>query len=154
MMPTRTPRALGPSSRELRERALAGFVLGGLALIGVVLMGQFHPQRGVYLLGVSLLFAAGAIVLSIAAGREARRTATSRPRTVTAGAVFGWVALVLGLLWALALTLFWNQLTTYSACMDSANTVAAKQVCLDQLNNSIGSDIRLLGGRLRFRPGV
>jgi hypothetical protein len=142
----RGPARIQPAAPEIRERALAGFVLGGLALIGALMMGRFHPQRGVYVLAVSLAFAVLAVWLCLNSAREARRSGTMRPRTVTAGAVFGWIALAIGVLWGLALIVFWSQLTTYSDCMDSANTVTASQACQTQLTNSIGNQLNLLHG--------
>lgn len=122
---------------------MAGFVLGGLALLGTLTMGRFHPQRGVYVLVMSLAFALLGIWLSFTARRQARSGGTTRPRTATAGAVFGWIALALGLLWALALMMFWSALSDYSNCMDSADTVTAAQTCQTQLTNSIGVKLSL-----------
>jgi hypothetical protein len=140
------PHQVPPAAPEIRERALAGFVLSGLALIGALLMGRFEPQRGVYVLVISVLFAATAIWLGIAAGRQARRDRTMKPRTVTPSLIFGWIALIIGVLWAIALALFWSPLTTYSHCMDNANTVSATQDCQNQLSNSIGNELSLFRG--------
>lgn len=130
--------------QALKERALAGFVLGGLALIGTLVMGRFAPQRGVYVLAMSLVFAVLALWLSITSRRQARRGGTTRPRMATGGAVFGWAALAIGLLWGLAMIMFWSALTTYSQCMDAASTVTATQACQTQLTNTIGTQISLI----------
>ena len=136
-------RQLPPPDPALRQRAVAAVAMGVLSLVGLALgLGNLH--RGVLVAIVTLVFAATAIWLGAGASRRARRSGTARPRGSTTGIVLGGFGLAFSALWLLVLAVFWPQLSAYSNCMSSANTVAAQQVCHTQLNNSVGGEISVL----------
>jgi hypothetical protein len=139
-------RQLPPPDPALRQQALAAFTLGALSLIGLAL-GLGNLRRGVLVAIVTLLFAVTAICLGIMTGRRARRSGTARPRGTVGGIVLGGFGLAFSALWLLVLAVFWPQLSSYADCMSGANTVAAQQVCHNQLNNSIGGELSVLQGR-------
>ena len=136
-------RQLPPPDPALRQQALAAFALGVLSLLGLAL-GLGNVRRGVFVAILTLLFAVIAIWLGVMVNRRARRGGTARPRGGTSGIVLGWFGLVISALWLLVLALFWPQLNAYYNCMNSANTVAAQQVCRTQLSNSIGNELSIL----------
>jgi hypothetical protein len=136
-------RQLPPPDPASRQQALAAFALGVLSLLGLAL-GLGNVRRGVLVAVLTLLFAVIAIWLGIMVNRQARRGGTARPRGATSGIVLGWFGLTLSALWLLVLAVFWPQLNTYYNCMNSANTVAAQQVCRTQLSNSIGNELSIL----------
>ncbi|MBV9095152.1 MAG: hypothetical protein JO132_14960 [Streptosporangiaceae bacterium] len=136
-------RQLPPPDPALRQRALAAFALGALSLIGLAL-GLGNLRRGIYVAGLTLLFAVTAIWLGAGAGRRARRSGTARPRGAVSGIVLGGFGLAFSALWLLVLAVFWPQLNTYSNCMASANTVAAQQACRTQFTDSVGGEISVL----------
>ena len=136
-------RQLPPPDPALRQQALAAFALGVLSLLGLAL-GLGNLRRGVFVAVLTLLFAVTAIWLGVAVNRRARRGGTARPRGAVSGIVLGGFGLALSLLWLLVLAVFWPQLSTYSNCMASANTVAAQQVCHTQFTNSVGGEISVL----------
>src|SRR6516162_3218440 len=140
-------RQLPPPDPDLRQRALAAFVLGLLSLLGLTLgLGNVH--RSVYVATLALLFAVTAIWLGAGANRRARRSGTARPRGSVSGIVLGGFGLAVSALWLMALAVFWPQLSAYYNCMNGANTVVAQQACHNQLTNSIGGEISVLqGGR-------
>jgi hypothetical protein len=140
-------RQLPPPDPDLRQRALAAFVLGLLSLLGLTLgLGNVH--RSVYVATLALLFAVTAIWLGAGANRRARRSGTARPRGAVSGIVLGGFGLAVSALWLMALAVFWPQLSAYYNCMNGANTVVAQQACHNQLTNSIGGEISILqGGR-------
>ena len=140
-------RQLPPPDPDLRQRALAAFVLGLLSLLGLTLgLGNVH--RSVYVATLALLFAVTAIWLGAGANRRARRSGTARPRGAVSGIVLGGFGLAFSALWLLALAVFWPQVSAYYNCMNGANTVAAQQVCHTQFTNSVGGEISVLqGGR-------
>jgi len=140
-------RQLPPPDPDLRQRALAAFVLGLLSLLGLTLgLGNVH--RSVYVATLALLFAVTAIWLGAGANRRARRSGTARPRGAVSGIVLGGFGLAISALWLMALAVFWPQLSAYYNCMNGANTVVAQQACHNQLTNSIGGEISILqGGR-------
>jgi len=140
MLPTRQ---LPPPDPASRQQALAAFALGVLSLLGLAL-GLGNLRRGVFVAVLTLLFAVTAIWLGIAVGRRARRGGTARPRGAVSGIVLGGFGLAFSLLWLLVLAVFWPQLSAYSSCMASANTVAAQQVCHTQFTNSVGGEISVL----------
>jgi len=139
-------RQLPPPDPALRQQALAAFTLGALSLIGLAL-GLGNLRRGVLVAIVTLLFAVTAICLGIMTSRRARRGGTARPRGTVGGIVLGGFGLAFSALWLLVLAVFWPQLSSYANCMSGANTVAAQQVCHNQLNNSIGGELSVLQGR-------
>ena len=139
----RPARQLPPPDPASRQQALAAFALGVLSLLGLAL-GLGNVRRGVFVAVLTLLFAVIAIWLGIMVNRQARRGGTARPRGATSGIVLGWFGLTLSALWLLVLAVFWPQLNTYCNCMNSANTVAAQQVCRTQLSNSIGNELSIL----------
>ena len=140
-------RQLPPPDPDLRQRALAAFVLGLLSLLGLTLgLGNVH--RSVYVATLALLFAVTAIWLGAGANRRARRSGTARPRGAVSGIVLGGFGLAVSALWLMALAVFWPQLSAYYNCMNGANTVVAQQACHNQLTHSIGGEISILpGGR-------
>ena len=140
-------RQLPPPDPDLRQRALAAFVLGLLSLLGLTLgLGNVH--RSVYVATLALLFAVTAIWLGAGANRRARRSGTARPRGAVSGIVLGGFGLAISALWLIALAVFWPQLSAYYNCMNGANTVVAQQACHNQLTHSIGGEISILqGGR-------
>ena len=136
-------RQLPPPDPASRQQALAAFALGMLSLLGLAL-GLGNVRRGVFVAILTLLFAVIAIWLGVMVNRRARRGGTARPRGAISGIVLGWFGLVLSALWLLVLAVFWTQLNTYYNCMNSANTVAAQQVCRTQLSNSIGNELSIM----------
>jgi hypothetical protein len=136
-------RQLPPPDPALRQQALAAFSLGVLSLLGLAL-GLGNLRRGVFVAVVTLLFAVIAIWLGIHTNRGARRSGTARPRGAVSGIVLGGFGLAFSALWLLLLAVFWPQLNTYYNCMSGANTVAAQQVCHNQLTNSIRGELGVL----------
>jgi hypothetical protein len=132
-----------PSDPALRQRALAALTLGALSLLGLA-FGLGNLRRGIYVAVLVLLLGVTAIWLGVTAARKARRRGTARPRGAVSGAVLGGFGLAFSALWLLILAVFWPQLNTYYNCMSGANTVAAKQLCRTQLNNSVGTEISVL----------
>jgi hypothetical protein len=140
-------RQLPPADPALRQRAVVALALGVLSLLGLAL-GLGNLRRGVFVAALTLVFAVVAIWLGVSASRAARRSGTARPRGAVSGTVLGGFGLAFSALWLLVLAVFWPQLNTYSNCMNAANTVAAKQICHNQLDNSVGSEVSVLqGGR-------
>ena len=148
MQPAR--RQLPPPDPAVRQRALAGLLLGVLSLIGLMLgLGNLH--RGIYVAVLTLLFAVTAIWLGVTASKKARRSGTARPRGSVGGVVLGGLGLAFSALWLLVLAVFWPQLNAYYTCMGGANTLAAQQACHSQLDNSVGGEMSVLrNGRLRL----
>jgi len=141
MLPAR--RQLPPPEPAVRQRAQAAVVLGALSLIGLMLgLGNLH--RGIYVVVLTLLFAAAAIWLGVTASRKARRSGTARPRWAVSGVVLGGIGLAVSVLWLLVLAVFWPQLNAYYTCMSGANTVAAQQACRSQFTNSVSGEISVL----------
>jgi hypothetical protein len=140
MLPTRQ---LPPPDPALRQQALVAFALGVLSLVGLAL-GLGNLRRGVFVAVLTLLFAGTAIWLGVRANRRARRSGTARPRGAVSGIVLGGFGLAFSALWLLILAVFWPQLSTYSSCMDAANTVAAQQACHAQFTNSVGNELSIL----------
>jgi len=148
--PTKTARLPAPQLAApdplLRQRALAGLVLGLLSVVALFFLGSL--QRGIYVIALSLVFGAAAIWLGATSSRRARRGGMARPRGAVSGVVFGTLGLVLGGAVLVVFVVFSSQLRVYSSCMASANTVSAQQACQNQLSNSINAQIsRLESGR-------
>jgi hypothetical protein len=70
--------------------------------------------------------------------RRARRSGSLRPASSIAGTVLGVIGAALSALMLIFFAAFWTQLTSYSQCLNSANTVTAQQACANQLHRSVG----------------
>ena len=148
MLPAR--RQLPPPEPPVRQRAQTAMLLGVLSLIALML-GLGNLRRGIFVAGLALLFAAGAIWLGATASKKARRSGTARPRWAVGGVLLGSLGIAVSALWLLVLAVFWPQLNAYYNCLDGANTVTAQQACHQQLTNSVGGEISVLqNGRLRL----
>jgi hypothetical protein len=143
LRPTPRPQ-LPPADPVVRQRAWAALTLAILSLLTMMLMSNI--QRGVAVASVALAVAVVGIVLAVSAARAARRAGTRRPRAATVGIVLG----VLGCLFSgfalAAFLIFHTQLDQYANCMNGAITVTEQNACQTQLNNSIGTEVNLLGG--------
>jgi predicted PurR-regulated permease PerM len=120
-------------------------MLAVLSLITMMLLSG-NVRRGVYVVVVALVIAMTGLWLAISAMSRARRGGSGRPR----GAVLATVLGVIGCLFSgfvlAGFLMFWPQLTQFSDCLSGANTVSAQQACQQQLNNSVGNEIGVLGG--------
>jgi hypothetical protein len=93
----------------------------------------------------SLVIGPLSVGLGITAMRKARREGTLRPRGAIAGTIFGSLAAVLGVAYLAAFALFSTQLTQYSRCLASAQTISAQQACSSQFYKSIDNGFGLGG---------
>jgi ABC-type amino acid transport system permease subunit len=133
-----------PADPALQQRAWAALMLAVISLFGMMMIG--NVRRGVYVVAVALIIAAIALWLSISAMSRARRGGTGRPRGAVFATVLGAVGLVFSAFVLAGFAMFWPQLTQYSNCLSGANTVSAQQACQQQLNNSVGNEVSVLGG--------
>jgi hypothetical protein len=130
----------------LRQRAYVALLLSVLSVIALFGVGSnFDFHRGVYLVIFALLAGLAACWLGVTAIRRAGRAASMRPRGAVLGTVFGALGALLSALLLIVLAAFWSQLTTYSRCLGTANTLAARQACVNQLNRSLNGEISRLG---------
>jgi hypothetical protein len=118
-------------------------VLSVLALLGIG--GSFDFHRGIYLVIFSLAVGLVACWLGATAMRRARRAASMRPRGAVLGTVFGALGAFFSAVLLIFVAAFWSQLTTYSRCLGTANTVAGQHACKNQLNRSVNGEISRLG---------
>jgi len=123
--------------------ALLLAVLSVIALLGVGSSFDYH--RGIYLVIFALLVGLAACWLGITAIRRAGRAASMRPRGAVLGTLFGALGALLSALLLIIMAAFWSQLTTYSRCLGTANTLSARQACANQLNHSVNGEISRLG---------
>jgi hypothetical protein len=116
---------------------VAALILGVLSVLALLGVGSnFH--RGIYLVFFALAVGIGACWLGITAMRGARRSVSMRPRGAVAGIVLGVIGALLSAALLLAFAAFWQQLTSFSQCLNQANTPSAQQVCVNQLHRSVG----------------
>jgi predicted PurR-regulated permease PerM len=121
----------------MRQRAVAALILGVLSLLALLgVGGNFH--RGIYLVIFSLAVGLSACWFGITAMRKARRAMTMRPRGAVAGIVLGVLGALLSAVLLVAFAAFWQQLNSFSQCLNQANTPSAQQACIDQLHRSVG----------------
>ncbi len=140
--PPRPPRP--PTDPALQQRAWAALMLAVISLFGMMMIG--NVRRGVYVVAVALIIAAIALWLSISAMSRARRGGTGRPRGAVFATVLGAFGLAFSAFVLAGFAMFWPQLTQYSNCLSGASTVSAQQACQQQLNNSVGNEVSILGG--------
>lgn len=133
-----------PADPALQQRVWAALMLAIISLFAMMMIG--NVRRGVYVVAVALVIAAVALWLSVSAMSRARRGGSGRPRAAVLATVLGAVGLAFSALILAGFAMFWPQLTQYSNCMSGANTVAAQQACQQQLDNSVGNQVGVLGG--------
>src|SRR5262249_27715015 len=142
----RPPKPTRPPEPALRQRAYMALLLAVLSVIALLGVGSnldFH--RGIYLVIFALLVGLAACWLGITAIRRAGRAARRRPRGAGLGTVFGALRAPPRPLLLVLLAAFWTQLTTSPRCLGTANTLAARQACVNQLNHSLNGEISKLG---------
>jgi ABC-type amino acid transport system permease subunit len=120
-------------------------MLAVLSLIAMMLMSG-NVRRGVYVVVVALIVAVTGLWLAISAMSRARRGGTGRPRGAVLATILGVVGFLFSAFVLAGFLMFWPQLTQYSNCLAGANTVSAQQACQQQLNNSVGTEVGVLGG--------
>ena len=121
----------------MRQRAIAALILGVLSVLALLGVGSnFH--RGIYLVIFALAVGIGACWLAITAMRRARRAVSMRPRGAVAAVVLGVIGALLSAVLLLAFAAFWQQLNSFSQCLNEANTPSAQQACVNQLHRSVG----------------
>lgn len=120
----------------MRHRAIAALILGVLSLLSLLGIGTNY-HRGIYLVFFAVLVGVTACWFGVTALRKARASGTMRPRWGMFGTVLGALGALFGILVLLFFAAFWNELNTYSQCVNSANTPSAQQTCMDQLRRSV-----------------
>lgn len=120
----------------MRQRGLAALILGVLSLLALLgVSSNFH--RGIYLVIFSLAVGISACWFGITARRKARLAATMRPRGAVAGIVLGVIGALISVVLLIVFAAFWQQLNTFSQCVNQANTPSAQQACVNQLHQSV-----------------
>ena len=133
-----------PADPALQQRVWAALTLAVLSLLSMMLIG--NVRRGVYVVAVALVVAAIALWLAISAMSRARNGGSGRPRGVILATVLGSIGCAFSGLVLIGFAMFWTQLQQYSSCLSGAGTVSAQQACQQQLTNSVGNEISILGG--------
>lgn len=108
-----------------------------LSLLALFAVGS-NFRRGVYLVIFALVLGVCACWMGVTAMQRARRAGSLRPASSIAGTVLGIVGAALSALMLIFFAAFWPQLTSFSQCLNSANTVSAQQACMNQLHRSVG----------------
>ena len=134
-----------PPDPALQQRSWAGLMLAVLSLITMMLLSG-NVRRGVYVVVVALVIALTGLWLAASAMSRARRGGSGRPRGSVLATILGVVGCLFSGFVLAGFLMFWPQLTQYSDCLSGANTVSAQQACQQQLNNSVGNEIGVLGG--------
>lgn len=135
-----------PADPVLQQRAWAAVLL---SLIGLFAMSESggNISRGVYVIAIAIVIAALALWLAGTAMTRARRIGSSRPRGAVFATVVGGIGVGFGALVLAGCAMFWPQLTQYSRCESGAGTLTAQQACRQQMQDSLGSEIGILGAR-------
>jgi hypothetical protein len=134
---------LPPAAPALQQRAGAGLVLALLSLIAIVLIGNL--ERAVYVVGVALAVAVVALILAISSLSAAKRDRTQRPRGAVAGVLLGGTGALVSAFALIGFLMFWSQIMQYAHCVNGSSTAATQNACKQQFNNSLNSEITLLG---------
>lgn len=131
--------SLPPASAQVRQRAVAAFVIGALSLLAVP--SAHDPRKALLVLTLVIVFGLAAVWLGMTANRQARRESTARPAWAFGGVLLGVFGAGFGVLMLYAFVMFWPQLNTYFSCMNSANTITASQACTTQFKQATGQEI-------------
>lgn len=128
----------------MQQRALVALVLGLLGMFGLFsvsdLIGLGDLRRSIFLVVFSLLVGAFALWLGVSAATRSRRAAAVRPRGAVSAIVLGGISILFSALLLITFAVLWPELSTYSRCMQVANTLAAQHTCQDQLSRSVNAE--------------
>ena len=128
----------------MQQRALVALVLGLLGIFGLFsvsdLISLGDLRRSIFLVVFSLLVGAFALWLGVSATTRSRRAAGGRPRGAVSAIVLGGISILFSALLLLTFAVLWPELSTYSRCMQSANTLAAQHSCQNQLSRSVNAE--------------
>ncbi len=133
-----------PASAVLQQRAFAALILAIISLFGIPGVSN-DIRRGVVVLGVTLAIGAVGLWLTFTAMSRSRKAGTARPRFAVVASVLGIAGTGLSALVLIGYAAFWPQISQYANCMSGANTVASKNACGQQLNNSLQASMQFLG---------
>jgi hypothetical protein len=121
--------------RKIRSNGRISLALGILALLALTM------------LPLSLIIGVGAVVIGIAAGIAAivmgtvARRLARRASTVSAGAVpgivLGIVSILISTVAGVFMAVLWTELSTYTSCMERANTHSAENKCLNEFQRTL-----------------
>lgn len=128
----------------LQQRAWAAVLLSLVGLFAMAGSGG-NISRGVYVIAVAIVIAVVALWLAGTAMTRARRIGSTRPSGAIFAVVLGAIGIGLGAMVLAGCALFWPQLTQYSRCESGAGTLTAQQACRQQMQDSLGNEIGLLG---------
>ncbi len=129
-------RRLSVPNRELRQRAIAALVLGGVSLIALFGLNT-DLRKGVYVLGFSALVGLAACVIGISALVKARKTGTFRPRGAIGGIVLGVLGMLISVPILVTYLVFPAQLTNYVNCLSQAQNSTQQKACMNSFYRSI-----------------
>jgi hypothetical protein len=129
-------RRLSVPSRELRQRAIAALVLGGVSLIALFGLNT-DLRKGVYVLGFSALVGLAACVIGISALVKARKTGAYRPRGAIGGIVLGVLGMLISVPILVTYLVFPTQLTNYVNCLSQAQNSTQQKACMNSFYRSI-----------------
>jgi hypothetical protein len=128
----------------MQQRALVALVLGLLGMFGLFsvsdLISLGDLRRSIFLVVFSLLVGAFALWLGVSAATRSRRAAGGRPRGAVSAIVLGSISVLFSALLLITFAVLWPELSTYSRCMQGANTLAAQHACQDQLSRSVNTE--------------
>jgi hypothetical protein len=128
----------------MQQRALVALVLGLLGMFGLFsvsdLISLGDLRRSIFLVVFSLLVGAFALWLGVSAATRSRRAAGGRPRGAVSAIVLGSISILFSGLLLITFAVLWPELSTYSRCMQGANTLAAQHSCQDQLSRSVNAE--------------
>jgi hypothetical protein len=133
-----------PADPALQQRVWAALALAVVSLLSLMLIGNL--RRGVYVVAVALVIAAIALWVALRAMSRARRGGTGRPRGATLAVFLGAAGFIVSGFLLAGYAMFWPQLTQYSNCLNGANTTSTQQACKQQFDNSVNSEMSILGG--------
>lgn len=121
----------------MRQRAVAALILGLLSLLSLLAIGSiFDFHRSLYLVIFALAVGISACWIGFTAMRRSQRALTMRPRGAVAGIVLGAIGALLSAFVLVFFAAFWQQLNTYSQCLNQAQTPSAQQACANQWDRS------------------
>lgn len=135
-----------PADRALQQRAWAAVTLALISLFGMGLMDA-PIQRGVYVLGITVVIAAAALWLAVTSIGRARRIGSGRPRGAVPAIVLGSIGVLFGGIALVGFAVLWPQATQLSRCAATADTYTSQNACLQQFRDAVYAKFHLETGQ-------
>ncbi len=131
-----------PAAALHQQRATAALFMAMLSLFGLLAISNLN--RGIDIVAFTLVAGVVAAWFGATAIGRARHHGTALPRGSITALVIAGIGIAISAILLAGFALLGRQLTAYSQCINSANTVTAQQACRSQFTHAVSGPLASL----------